>query len=706
MSTLNIPEQFRKFILGNPKNFPIQEYVLDYLPYCYLNKSKFRILVHILVLIYCLGIMYFAITKWRRSTITPFMLGLIIIFSLYITLESSTGAKKTKYPDIGFLDFVKPGRYYSNIIALMMKSYLVREGDDEVHMDEVLGQFRRKNQEKFEDTPQDIRMMEIYNMESRKIAERKFKENMEREKKLFEAEKAEKIKELLKKEEELGRKHAEEEKKMLKEGKTRQEILKLYEERGDYERLDDIPHEADVEYAKEAYSDSYFEYGDESDNEGIKAETEKKKNFLIKIQKLMRRKKKFESQFEYFMTDVNKTKIKMDKYMDQLKANYFDFMTMSQKIEQELVGVGVYLHQYFFVINSVKDSIDLKFSLFCKNEKKSDDDKKIKGKKSILNFKKENPAPVSDEKTLIHNIKNFYKNMFVQEKEIKKFQTRPQDEEIETLECLLLWTYYFFMLQGGFALFFLAMFMAKIFDVKMVPRSILLIFLTLNLFFGVFMMPLAQFYDKKCITKDISTCNKKKDLSVDRIILQLNEILGLDEKTFDSLESTRAQLVNLTNEYKKKTEELNKYLTHNAYNQIGYSFAPARTMFAKIKFVKNDFDMIMKNKVNKKEYFFLIARIETLIENIENLFSKPSFAAIMGFYQYAVELNLQFATEKESLPDTIQDLELDDAKKMRSLKKELCQNDLKKVCKGYTIFDRLYLKLLVISPILIFLVAT
>lgn len=446
---------------------------------------------------------------------------------------------------------------------------------------------------------------------------------------------------------------------------------------------------------------------DSDSSEDIKAETEKKRNYLIKIKKLIDKKTIYEQRKIYFQSDVSITKNKMDKYFEQLKANFLNFLIMSKKIKDELVGVDIFIDNHLFDMNTVQDSLYRKFYLFNENRNedssfKFEDQQENEHENSIALYKKEEIGPIKTKEPLTKNIINFYKTMNTQEKKIKKSQTKPADPEIETMETFFVWIKFIFIIQGLSTFGLLIMCLINVNTLSYITRLIMIPIVILNIIIGIHLLLMAEVFDKKCVSNNITTCNKNKDLSVDEIIYQINAILELDENSFDAIEKTRAEFARLTLEYQKESKDLEIYLIRNAYNHINNTIEPIKAMFRNIKLIKNDFDEIMKKKINKKEYFFLISRMEILFESMISLFRKPNFGAVLSFFQYAVELKLEFSKEKDEFSNMIAEFELDDAKKMKSGKNDICSKDIQKVCRASKIFDEIYFIVLFLAPLFLF----
>lgn len=684
MYFFNTSKKIREYILGEATKFVYFESALDYIKHTFLTNNKFKFLVIISTIFVLASIIYFFKEKFSAGAFVGYVFGAIILYSLYLSERSAHGARKSPYPDIGFFDLVKPGNKYANLVTLWMKSRLIKDNDNEVHIDDVLGEFRRNKRTDLDQTSKEVKIMHMYRLEQNERDVQRFREEKEKERRI----------------------------KQEKKKQKRIEQLRHPKRIKADESTDDEMGEEDTdeESYNEDIDEQYYDYGDNESGE-VQAETTKKKFYLEKIRKLIRRKKNYESRYEYFLTDIKPAKEQLDKFFEQLQANFIEFMSESQKIKDVLIGIDVYLEDYLFEMEKVKDCIYRKFYLFDKQEEK-ENVKFIKVKKEDINpeqthtqnvghFTKEPVKEVIKESGLVNKLRDFYKNMFNQEKQIEKHQTKPIDDDIYSMEIFLLWLNYFFIVQGLCAFMLLLLSLTKFITIEFYCRITIISFLIIDIYLAIFMLLMAQVYDKKCITKNITTCNKERKLTTDETVVQITQTLELDEDTFDSIENIRKELARLAKEFGKKANGFHTYIVRNTYNKMFDTLTILNALLAKIEYLENNFDELTKGKVSKKEYFFIIHRMEILFESMLAAFNKPKVGSVLNFYRQALTLQVEFDREKENFINMIQDFTIDDAVKLKNIKESVCQKDLEKACNGRDIFDELYLTIFILAPIFI-----
>lgn len=366
--------------------------------------------------------------------------------------------------------------------------------------------------------------------------------------------------------------------------------------------------------------------------------------YMKKVSKILEVERKANTEFKEKTTSYKKTFTRIDKDWEKFQTIFNEWYTEASKIEDEMNSFNAPIRNMRAVENDMEDDID---SIL-----------KLRQTFSKLTFNKED-----------EQLNRLHANY-------KKKNEESTHKSTSTNSAIVFITVYF-LFHVIFACYFVITIICKL-DYNFVFRCITYACLALDVFFGIYMLVYAHVLDKICVIGEIEGCKRTfSDGFVD-----FAAFAGLDLKNTGNAQ--KEKIYSDINQIQVKAEavagELKKYLGESKMLKFHLKAVVFIQTFNKIEFVKDEFELLTNNKVNKKQFFEQIDDMKRLLENLSVVLENQLHSKVLlDTFAREVSFLTFIKTEKDSLYRQV-DMQLNSKPNLNVFESEECDVKKKKIC--------------------------
>lgn len=224
-----------------------------------------------------------------------------------------------------------------------------------------------------------------------------------------------------------------------------------------------------------------------------------------------------------------------------------------------------------------------------------------------------------------------------------------------------------------------------------------LVFLVLNIVFGVYMMLLAQLMARRCILGNIGGCRGSYTESFMKFAATTNlDLNATDHGT--SIESTLGRIELRT---RKIVDTLRTFLETDPGARFENKALVIQSLFNKIEFVREDFDRLTNCKTSKEEFYMDVDIMNNAVEHIRGSLRTVNRKTIVDFYTREVVFLNFIEREKTRISREVQ--RQTSGLQQSTAAAKNCKEKQRRMCDLKNLADRMYAFMIIGSIALAFL---
>ncbi|OQS54867.1 hypothetical protein EHP00_220 [Ecytonucleospora hepatopenaei] len=375
----------------------------------------------------------------------------------------------------------------------------------------------------------------------------------------------------------------------------------------------------------------------EKDDQKTKHFIKQNDEYMSKISKIIDIEKKANVEFKEKGSDITKSLERIKSDWKSFEKIFEQWYTEAHKIEEEMRSFNADIKNMPTVVkdmhSDIKSVLGLQETLHKLNKQATNDSDQNSGS-SIKNDK----------------------------------QTNRQKQESKNSAIIFITIYFLF--HGVFVCYFIVCLLCQM-EIGFVSRCISFCCLTIDIFFGVYMLVYTQILDKICIVGEVEGC--QKIFSNGFVAFANSAGLNLKnggnnekQKIEENINKIQVQTENIAN-------ELKDYLSDSKMVKFHLKAVVFLQTFNKIEFIKNEFTELTHSKVNKENFYEQIYEMKRLLENMSVVLENQLYTKmLLDTFAREISFLTFLRTEKDSLYKEI-NTHMNKSMSLNVLKNEECE---------------------------------